>query len=176
MLAVRDGDLDRLGHLFEEHHRQLYNYYLKQVRSPELSEDFVQEVFFRMLKYRHTYREDGKFMTWMYSIAHNVKADYFRKAKHRQDFTDEIDGLVSDQPDPSEVTEQSDQHELLHRAMEQLSDERREVLILSRFQNLKYEEISEILGCPVGTVKARVFRAIRDLKTFFDEQTSEAAP
>ena len=174
MLAVRDGDLDKLGHLFEKHHRQLYNYFLKQVANPELCEDFVQEVFLRMLKYRHTYRDDGKCITWMYSIAHNTMVDHFRKVRRRQEVTDEVDGLASTQPGPEAQAEQSSRYELLRKAMDHLSDERREVLILSRFHDMRYEEIAEVLGCPVGTVKARVFRAIRDLKTFFDEQTSEA--
>ena len=174
MLAVRDGNLDKLGLLFEKYHRQLYNFFRKQVADPLLCEDFVQEVFLRMLKYRHTYRGESKFTTWMYSIAHNARIDYFRKAKNRQDFSGEIEQLVSTHPNPEELSERSSRHEVLYRALHSLSADKREVLILSRFQNLKYEEISQILGCAVGTVKARVFHAMRDLKTFFNEQRDEA--
>jgi RNA polymerase sigma-70 factor (ECF subfamily) len=174
MLAVRDGDLDKLGHLFEKYHKQLYSFFRRQAADEQLCEDFVQEVFLRMLKYRQTYRGESKFTTWMYSIARNARIDYFRKAKHRQDFTEEIDELVSSQPSPEELIERSTRHELLYNALDRLSDDKREVLVMSRFQNLKYEEISEILGCAVGTVKARVFHAIRDLRTFFDEQRDEA--
>jgi RNA polymerase sigma-70 factor (ECF subfamily) len=174
MLAVRDGDLDKLGHLFEKHHKRLYNFYLRQLGDGLLSEDMVQEVFYRMLKYRHTYRGDGKFTTWMYAIAHNVRIDHFRRTKNRQDFTDVVDTLVSTQPNPEELSDRSSRHEALHRALERLSDDKREVLTMSRFQNLKYEEIAQVLGCPVNTVKARVFRAIKDLKTFFNEQIDEA--
>ena len=110
MLAVRDGDLDKLGHLFEKHHKQLYNMYLRQLEDPLLSEDMVQEVFYRMLKYRHTYRGEGKFTTWMYSIAHNVRIDHFRRVKNRQDFTGETDGLVSMLPNPAELSERSSRH------------------------------------------------------------------
>jgi RNA polymerase sigma-70 factor (ECF subfamily) len=169
MLAVREGDLDKLGYLFEKYHVQLYNVYLRQTGDRQTSEDLVQEVFLRMLKYRHTYRGEGKFTTWMFSIAHNVKADHYRKARHKRDFTDEVDALVSTRLNPEELTEKTGRHEILYRAMDRLSDEKREVLVLSRFQQLKYEEISEILGCPVGTIKARVFHAIRDLRSFFDE-------
>ncbi|UCG51770.1 MAG: RNA polymerase sigma factor [Candidatus Latescibacterota bacterium] len=170
MLAVRDGDLDKLGHLFEKYHKQVYNFVLRQVEDPQSCEDIVQEVFFRMLKYRHTYRGDGKFKTWMYSIAHNAKIDHFKKARHRQDLTGEIDGVASTLPNPEESFERSSRHTNLHRALGRLSDEKREVLIMSRFQNLKYEEIAQILDCPVGTIKARVFRALKDLKTLLDEQ------
>jgi RNA polymerase sigma factor (sigma-70 family) len=176
MRAVRDGDLDKLGHLFEKYHRQLYNFYLRHVEDRLTCEDMVQEVFLRMLKYRHTYRGEGKFTTWMYSIAHNVKIDHFRRAEHRHDFTGEIDSLVSTQPNPEELSHKTGRSEALRRALDRLSDKNREVLILSRFQNLKYEEISQILGCPVNTVKARVFRAIRDLKSLLNEQRDGATP
>lgn len=176
MLAVRDGDLDKLGHLFETHHKHLYNFYLRQLQDPLLSEDMVQEVFFRMLKYRHTYRGEGKFTTWMYSIAHNVRIDHFRRAKNRQDFTGEINGLASTLPNPEELSERSSRHEALYKALEQLSGEKREVLVMSRFQNLKYEQISQVLNCPVNTVKARVFRAMKDLKMFLNDQIDEATP
>jgi len=176
MLAVRDGDLDKLGYLFEKHHLRLYNFYLRQLGNAQLSEDMVQEVFLRMLKYRHTYRGEGKFTTWMYSIAHNVRSDHFRRAKNRQDFTEEVDGLVSKLPTPEELSEKSSRYDVLYRALGSLSDEKREVLVMSRFQNLKYEEISEALGCPVNTVKARVFRAMKDLRTYFNEQTDGAKP
>lgn len=170
MLAVRDGDLDKLGYLFEKYHKQLYNFFRRQVQDPQSCEDSVQEVFLRMLKYRHTYRGEGKFKTWMYSIAHNAKVDHFKRAKRQRDFTGDIDEVVSTHPNPAESLERSSRSDLLHRALNQLSDEKREVLILSRFQNLKYEEISRILDCPVGTVKARVSRAIRELRTIIDGQ------
>jgi RNA polymerase sigma-70 factor (ECF subfamily) len=176
MLAVRGGDLDKLGQLFERYHVRLYNYFHRQTRDEQLCEDMVQEVFYRMLKYRDTYRGDGKFTTWMYSIAHNARIDHFRRLKNRRHFTEEIDELVSTQPDPEELSERSSRHEVLYRALEQLSESKREVLVMSRFQNLKYEEISEILDCPVGTIKARIYHAIRDLRVFFNEQRDGARP
>ncbi|MGD8414267.1 MAG: sigma factor, partial [Candidatus Latescibacterota bacterium] len=104
MLAVRGGDLDRLGVLFEKHHRKLFNHYVWQLGDPALSEDMVQEVFYRMLKYRHTYRGDGKFTAWMYTIAHNVKTDHFRRARNRQDFAELPETLESPGPGPDDVT------------------------------------------------------------------------
>jgi RNA polymerase sigma-70 factor (ECF subfamily) len=172
MLAVRDGDLDKLGHLFEKYHKQLYNYFLRQLEDPQSSEDIVQEVFLKMLKYRHTYRGEGQFKTWMYSIAHNAKIDHFKKAS-RYVVTDELDRLVSAIPSPEESFERSSRHDVLYEALSRLSDDKREVLVLSRFQNLKYEEISRVLGCPVGTIKARVFHAINDLRRFFNTHGGE---
>ncbi|UCH83815.1 MAG: RNA polymerase sigma factor [Candidatus Latescibacterota bacterium] len=172
MSAVRDGDLDKLGYLFEKYHKQLYNYFLRQLGDPQSSEDIVQEVFLKMLKYRHTYRGEGRFTTWMYSIAHNARIDHFKKTS-RYVATDEIDRLLSTAPSPEEAFEKSSRHEALYKALSRLSDDKREVLVLSRFQNLKYEEISRILGCPVGTIKARVFHALNDLRRFLYKSGGE---
>src|SRR5438445_9491644 len=81
MLAVRDGDIERIGVLFDRHHRALFNYFLRLTASPSLSEDLVQEVFFRMLKYRHTYQPSGSFTAWMYQVARNAHLDLSRKRR-----------------------------------------------------------------------------------------------
>ena len=169
MLAVRDGDVDKLGTLFEKHHKHLYNFFLKQTQNPALSEDFVQDVFLRMLKYRHTYRAEGKFLTWMFSIAHNVKTDHYRKKKVSRKSIDEVHEIPSLEPDPLESLEGKDRSEKLSSALALLSDEKREVLLLSRYQDLKYDEIAKIQGCKVGTVKARVHFALKELTERYEE-------
>ena len=173
MLQIRNGDVDKLSILFERHHVALYNFFLRMTGKKEISEDMVQDVFFRMLKYRHTYRGDGKFSNWMFHIARNVQFDYFKK-KQRQDFqdSDELE-LISDNPTPSEAAEQNQDNELIHSALMKLAVEKREVLVLSRFQNKKYEEIAEMLDCKVGTIKARVFRAIKDLRDIYFQLSGE---
>ena len=174
MLAVRQGDLDKLGVLFEKHHRHLYNFFVRQTRDRQTSEDLVQEVFLKMLNYRHTYRAEGKFTTWMFAIAHNAKNDHYKKHKHRETSIDAAHGLAHQGPDPEEVSEQKSQTALLRKALAQLSEEKREVLLLSRFQGLKYEEIAQIVGCKVGTVKARVHWALKDLTHIYHALTGEA--
>lgn len=172
MLAVRDGDVDKLGNLFDKHHRHLYNFFLKQTGNTALSEDFVQDVFLRMLKYRHTYRAEGKFVTWMFSIAHNVKADHYRRKKIPQ--TDIEDGHVaSPEPDPLESLEGKEQSDRLSKALSLLPDKKREVLLLSRYEDLKYEEIARIQGCRVGTVKARVHWALKELSELYGESIED---
>jgi len=171
MLAVREGDLDKLGPLFEKYHQQLFGYFQRQLRDPQLCEDVVQEVFFRMLKYRHTYRGEGSFRAWMYSIAYNAKIDHFRQTQRRPEtITDEVDLLVNPRPNPEEIFIKSNQRELLDLALDQLTGLKREVILLRRFQSLKYLEISEVLDCPVGTVKACLFHAIKDMKAFIAKQ------
>src|SRR5215831_4095206 len=81
MLSVKAGDLDKMGLLFERHHRALYNFFYYMTGNRESSEDMVQNVFFRMLKYRHTFSGEGEFRTWMYHLGRNVLKDFIKKNK-----------------------------------------------------------------------------------------------
>ncbi|MEO7597318.1 MAG: sigma factor, partial [Opitutus sp.] len=88
MLAVRDGELDALGELFERHHGPLFGFLAKLIGQRTAAEDITQIVFQRMLKYRHTYRDDGSFTAWMYHLARRCAADHFRKASAAPTATD----------------------------------------------------------------------------------------
>ncbi|MCG8374491.1 MAG: RNA polymerase sigma factor [Balneolales bacterium] len=166
MMKVKDGDFDKLGLLFERHNRALFSFFYRKTFDSQLSEDLVQSVFERMLKYRATYTGSGTFTTWMFSIARNAHIDHYRKEKRRKE--DEIldeERIVADIPSGyAEMNERKKQKILLERALEQLTDDKKEVLILSRFEGLRYQEIAEIQGVSESAVKVRMFRAMKDLK------------
>jgi RNA polymerase sigma-70 factor (ECF subfamily) len=171
MLSVKDGDLDKLGLLFERYHKHVYNFFLKQTGNSQSSEDLVQEVFYRMLKYKHTYRAEGKFTTWMFSIAHNAKIDYYRKKKRRGEEVELTDKTVRSDSNLEKEMDRRAEADIVQKALAKLSDEKREVLILSRFHDMKYDDIGEVMGCKVGTIKARVHRAIKELTEHYMELT-----
>lgn len=173
MCAVRDGAVSNLGVLFERYHGRLYNYFVRHTSRRDASEDLVQDVFFRMLKYRHTYRGDAPFTVWMYQLAKNASADYFKKWKNESSLDEDVDQQRDMSPIPSEESERTEEHEFLKQALARISEEKREVLILSRFQDLKYEDIGKILDCPVGTIKARVHFALKDLRDEYMKLTKE---
>jgi RNA polymerase sigma factor (sigma-70 family) len=79
MIAVREGDVDQLEVLFARYREPLYDFFGRLTGSRAVSEDLVQEVFVRILKYRASYRETNRFVTWMYQIARNSRIDYFKK-------------------------------------------------------------------------------------------------
>ena len=164
MFQVRDGNVGKLGILFERYHEKLYGFFVRHTGKREISEDLVQDVFLRVLKYRHTYRGEAPFTVWMYQMARNASVDYFRKWKRETPMDGAVEEEQSEDPSPSEQVLEQEEHRLLKRALARLSNEKREVLILSRFQDLKYEEIGKILDCPVGTVKARVHYALKELR------------
>lgn len=174
MLAVKDGQVEKLGLLFERHHVALYNFFLKLTANREISEDLVQEVFLRILKYRTTYRGENKFTSWMYQIARNARTDYYRKRKLEVSGEGDLEP-VSQDPMPAEEVESGMEAQLLRKALNKLPYKKREVLVLSRFQNLKYHEIAKVMDCPVSTIKVLVHRAIKDLRTIFYELSGEKA-
>ena len=81
MRAVRDGDVSQLGQLFERYHARLFEFLNRMTGNRVAAEDLVQDVFVRILKYRGTYRDDGRFETWLFRIARNARADYFRRRR-----------------------------------------------------------------------------------------------
>ncbi len=174
MFEVKDGDLDKLGVLFERHHRALYSFLLRLTGSVEAAEDILQEVFLRLLKYRHTYRGDSEFVVWMFRIARNARADHFRKNRLASS-DDQEEELVSTNLSPDDEVEKSQTFDLVHAALNKLGADDREVLLLSRFHEIKYKEIAEMLGCLEGTVKARVHRATKRLRDAFYQLSGERA-
>lgn len=177
MVAVRDGDVERISVLFDRHHRMLFNFFLRLTTNRGLSEDLVQEVFFRMLKYRQTFQPGTNFTAWMYQIARNAHLDQMRKRRLEivPDEERDWDGVASADLDPHERLAHDQEIRLLRRALAQLPVEKRELLVLSRFQNLKYSEIAQILDCEIGAVKVRVYRAVRELGQIFSELSGEKA-
>jgi len=170
MMKVRDGDLDKLGLLFERYKKPLYGFFYHLHRDRTVAEDLVQNTFFRIVKYRHVFRGDGDFKTWMFHIARNVSNDHFRKDKFKH--TDDIDHwrerLGQEDSKVSEM-QQDEHHQMLALAMDRLPLEKREILLLSKYQDKKYKEIGELLGCTEGAVKVKVFRALQELKDIFQQ-------
>ncbi|WP_148217983.1 RNA polymerase sigma factor [Opitutus terrae] len=169
MLAVRDGELDALGELFERHHGPLYGFLVKLTSDRTAAEDISQTVFQRMLKYRHTYRDDGSFTAWMYHLARRCAADHFRKTAAAPAATDptDLNEHADAAPLASDRAAMHDEHALLHLALSRLDHNAREVLLLSRFQELSFAEVATILECSVGAAKVRAHRALKDLRDVF---------
>ena len=167
MLHVHNGVGEMLGVLFDRYHAPLFNFYCRLTGDRTLSEDLVQDVFFRILKYRQTYHPGTPFRTWTYQIARNTRIDHFRKQKPEVEWEVEMSPATV----PADSAQQKQEAELLHRALMQLPEEKREVLLLSRFQELKYEEIAQLMGCEVNTVKVRVHRALQELRQIFQRLT-----
>jgi RNA polymerase sigma-70 factor (ECF subfamily) len=167
MAQVANGDVAKMAVLFERHHRGLFRYFVSMNRNRELSEDLVQDVFFRMLRYRASYDPNQSFTAWMYQIARNANVDQAQKRKAEVVGIDEFEDRKSEAPGPEETTAKGQDVALLKRALHRLPADKKEILVLARYQDMKYEDIASLLGCEVGTVKVRVFRAMRALEQIY---------
>jgi RNA polymerase sigma-70 factor (ECF subfamily) len=169
MEEVKEGKVEKLAVLFEKYHVQLFNFFLRLTRNRGASEDLVQDVFLRILKYRTTYKGQSKFTVWMYQIARNAHIDYLRKSKGELSLDDQWDEVVKTEPTPLDRLEHGQDVKLLQEALARLPLKKREVLVLSRYQDMKYKDIAELFGCQIGTIKAHVHRAIKDLGKIYYE-------
>lgn len=174
MRQVRGGRTGALATLFERHHARLYRYCLRMTGNRQASEDLVQDVFMRMLKYKATFKDDSTFVPWMFGIARNACVAHLRRAP-ADELTDEVlehaplDARIDHDP----VADQ--QGELVRRALLTLPVDRREVLVLSRYEFKTYDEIARALGCSVGAVKVRAHRAMKQLREAYLNLAGEAS-
>lgn len=169
MLQVKAGQLQKMGLLFERYHRPLHGFFYHLTGQAAASEDLVQTVFYRMLKYRHTFTGEGEFRTWMYHLARHAAADAAKKNKtatHHDDLSAWQETLGGGTPADAAL-HQAQEMELLHQALGRLSAEHREVLVLSRYQDLKYGQIAQVLDITEGAVKVRVHRALGHLRDIY---------
>ena len=183
MAAVARGDLASMSGIYQNRHRALFHFFFRLTGRQATAEDLVHEVFLRMIRYRHTYREEyagggfeSSFESWMYRIARNALTDHARK--HRNETAPaegELEAIDSGRPTPFETAAKRQDLARLHRALRELPEDKREILVLARFQDLSYDRIGGILGCGAGTVKTRVFRAMKELSDIYSELCREKA-
>jgi RNA polymerase sigma-70 factor (ECF subfamily) len=173
MRHVRNGRTSALATLFERHHARLYRFCLRMTGNRQAAEDLVQDVFMRMLKYRATFKDDSDFMPWMFGIARNACVAHLT----RRISVETVSEADLDQRPAESVTETDscgeEQADLIRRALLALPVDRREVLLLSRYEFKTYEEIARALGCSVGAVKVRAHRAIRQLREIYLDLAGE---
>ena len=169
MEAVKRGELQQATLLFERYNKRIFNFLARMTIDRDLAEDLTQNVFLRIIKYRNSYREGLKFQSWIYQVARNVFSDHYQAHKNR--FSDFVDvEKVSDYLQDPEETEALDEREkLLQRSMALLSEEQRELLVLTRFQHMKYEDVAVIMDTTVSNIKVKVHRAIAKLREHYFE-------
>ena len=184
MLRVRDGQLSDLTELFERYHVPLYNFFLRITHDGALSEDLTQNLFYRLLKYRQSFEPaNGTFRSWVYRMARNIFADHLRQEQRvpggggmggaasgsvggKTD--EELERLAGGAGGYEEGSEEP--YERLDAAMAKLSPDSLEILVLSRYQGLKYDEISKIKEISVPAIKVQVYRALKQLRALYFKQ------
>jgi len=169
MLNVKNGNLSGMAVLFERYHLRLFNFFLKMGLKREASQDLTQNLFYRMIKYRHSYRTGSSVKSWIYQIARNLHADYCNQQKKDYDLFMQTETYPDVTADLTEVFPEED-FERLENAFSKLNNAQKEIIVLSRYQGLKYEEISSLINQSVPAIKVAMHRAMKQLKTIFMKQ------
>jgi RNA polymerase sigma factor (sigma-70 family) len=171
------GDAVAWEEIVERYHRRIYNICYRFAGSAEDAQDLTQDVFIKMYRTLNTYDVGrGAFMTWVTTITRNLLVDHFRKSKHDR-MTDSLDAPASaheeamplsdrieDKALPPDARVQSrETGETVHQALQKLSPELREAVVLRDLQDMDYREIATVLKVPEGTVKSRINRGRAEL-------------
>jgi RNA polymerase sigma factor (sigma-70 family) len=169
MEAVKNGDLQQVSLLFERYHKRIFNFLARMTMDRDLAEDLTQNVFLRIMKYRTSYREGNRFESWIYQVARNAFSDHYKAQKNKfSDFVD-VENVSDSMQDSDEGSEMDEKERLLQQSMALLTEEQRELLVLTRFQHMKYEDVATIMDTTVANIKVKVHRAIAKLREHYFE-------
>lgn len=184
--AVLSGDNEAFAELVRKYEKLVYNAAYQLLRSEDDALDVSQETFFKAYRSLNSFRGDCRFSTWLYKICRNAALDFLRAEQRRRtvsltdDDEDSREGML-DLPDPDALAdpqnrlEQQEERLAVRAAIQQLSDEHREILVLRDMEGYSYEEIAEMLDLELGTVKSRINRARRAVKDFLEKGNFFAA-
>jgi RNA polymerase sigma-70 factor (ECF subfamily) len=154
-----NGDLEAFEALFRQFQKEVYSWVLRIVRDPGTAEDLTVETFWRIYRARARFDPARSFGAWARRIATNVSFDHLKSVRKEVEFSEEWLGETP--PDPAV---RQDTRERIKKAFNGLPPKLLLTAILALVEERPYEEIAESLGIPVGTVKSRVFRAVRILR------------
>ncbi len=176
VLRARSGDRAAFGELVNRHMQRAYYIALGLTGSHEDALDLSQEAFARAFRARASLDPDRPFYAWLYQIVRRLCFNFLRDRSTRRRRLDEATpwlaqeaGARASQSDPARNAERAELRARVQAAIEELPEREREVLVLKEFEGLRYREIAELLGIPIGTVMSRLYYARRRLAEHLGE-------
>jgi RNA polymerase sigma-70 factor (ECF subfamily) len=165
---VQKGDLEAFDMLFSRYQGKILNLISRYVRDTEEVQDVAQEAFIKAYRALPRFRGDSAFYTWLYRIAINTAKNHLVARSRRPpsmdvdvedaDYRDDAD-MLRESEDPESALKRDQLKAVIDAAIGELPEDLRSALTLREFDGLSYEQIAQILECPVGTVRSRIFRA-----------------
>jgi RNA polymerase sigma-70 factor (ECF subfamily) len=166
---IAQGDERAFERLFRCYAPRIFRFAMSYLNDPALAEEVVQETMIAVWKNAKDYKEQSQLSTWILGIARNKALDRARARQREPELLREIDRRASGRATPEQIAQRDSQAERVRSALEKLSPEHREVIMLAFYNELSYSEIAQILNCPEGTVKSRVYYAKEQLKRILSE-------
>ncbi|MFB3062219.1 MAG: RNA polymerase sigma factor [Candidatus Binatia bacterium] len=164
---VQGGDADAFETLVRRHEKKIFNLLYRWLGDYDDAADVAQEVFLAAFRAIKRFRGDSSFATWLYRIGVNHaknRQKSLQVARQRQQAKEVSDALGDPTSDPAEGVEQRERHDLVQRGLSELDADDALLILLHDLQEVRYEEISETLDIPLGTVKSRLHRARQALR------------
>ena len=162
---AKKGDYRAFDLLVLKYQSRIIASAFKYVKERQLAEDIAQEAFIKSYKSIDSFREESSFYTWVYRITVNTAKNYLLSSKRRDEVVisdlSQDDSFYPEKLDvdsPQEILKASELRDLIFETLSSLGEETRTALSLREFDGLSYEQIAEIVQCPVGTVRSRIFR------------------
>jgi len=184
MLACQQGDSKSLDYLYKRYYQKIYSFILRYVNDQDKAKDILQETFFRVFNWREKYAPTAKFASWLYRIARNLCIDEKRKYWNRMVDLDSQTRLDEDTQgpieletdkgfDPRQSLDENFKMDIIKKAIDSLSEEQRDVILLNKYEGRSYQEIGDILGISTESVKQRAYRAHLRLREILEPLLAE---
>jgi RNA polymerase sigma-70 factor (ECF subfamily) len=188
LIASRSGDREAFRQLMERHREDLLRFLVRFLGSRSAADDVFQETFLQVHVAADTFDADRRFRPWLYAIAANKARDFHRRNKRRSAVSlsapvgdgeaSLIDMMAADAPSPEAPSSSAELQQSVKRVVDEMPSHYREILLLSYFQKMSYQQIAECLSIPLGTVKSRLHAAVANFASAWkatqpDDQSNE---
>lgn len=170
--AAREGNAAAWDALFRRYQLPLYVYVFELLRNEQTALDVVQETFINATRYLASLRQDGKFGSWLFSIAHQKCQQHWRKPQRTEPLNENFAELPSDEFGPDDLLIRAEQQQEFMDLLNQLPEIHRSALLLHFLEDFSLQEIARITGASVGTVKSRLYYAKKSLRVLLTERTA----
>ena len=174
------GDKSVFAHIIDRYQEPLFTYLFRFVGNRQVAEDIFQDTFLKVMKNLKDYREQGKFGSWLFGIAHHLTVDFLRKENRYQKIFSAIEekqknevtleNIPESNPLPDLNIEQKELRRILNDAVSRLSNEQKEVFLLREHSELTFKEIANLLNRPLNTVLAQMRYALQNLRKILTKE------
>jgi len=163
MQKVKSGNIDYMTELFNRYNNQILNYFFRISNNLEDSQDLTQTVFLRLLKYKTSFNQSQSFKSWIYRISINELNSYFKSNKVKCQDSEKLNNI------PNNDLSDCENDKKLYQSIDMLSNDYKELIILSKFQRLKHKEIAELFSTTEASIKNKIYRAMDKLRAIYFE-------
>ena len=180
--AALEGSELAFGHLLERYQDRVFRLLARFTRDRAETEDLAQEVFVKVFRKLHTFQQDAAFYTWLYRITVNTATDHMSRRKRRRLHLVEDDAALDrgerefGHGGAAQPLMDQEVREVTRALLDKLPEKYRTILILREFQDLSYTDMAKVLGCSIGTVESRLFRARKRFKEALERSHPDLVP